>query len=234
MNHLHRFEKFMTHCGQNRHLHSNSLTTTWMPVLLAAALAGFTGCASTRPAKYYQLDTPNSAAFAPSTDSGVTLTIANLSSTHLYQQDGIVYTAVDGPMGTYEHDRWTESPAEMMQQVLMRSLRASGHYRGVYTLRDNPTGDFVIHGRIRDFREVDLSKNSILARVSFDLQLLDRQSGNTVWTHQYSHDEPVSGKDLNAVVAAFDKNVQQGVGDATAGLEQYFASHPMRAALENK
>jgi ABC-type uncharacterized transport system auxiliary subunit len=52
-----------------------------------------------------------------------------------------------------------------------------------------------------------LAKNSILARVSFDLELLDRQSNNTEWTHHYSHDEPVNSEDLNAVVAAFDKNV---------------------------
>jgi len=203
-----------------------------LAVLLVAVIAGFAGCASTKPDKYYQLSTPNNAAIAPSNDSGVTLTVASLSSSHLYQQDGIVYTAVGGHMGTYGHDRWTESPDDIMQLALMRSLRASGHYRGVYTLRNNPTADFVIHGRIHDFKEVDLGKNSIFARVSFELELQDRKNGTTVWTHAYSHDEPVNGKDLNAVVAAFDKNVQQGLADVTASLDQYFAAHPMQAALD--
>jgi ABC-type uncharacterized transport system auxiliary subunit len=234
MKHRHTFEKSIIQGGQLNPQNVNSSQMIWIAVLLAAAIAGFSGCASTKPDKYYQLGVPNSAAFAPSNDSGVTLTVANLSSNHLYQQDGIVYTAVAGHMGTYGHDRWTAAPADMMQQVLMSSLRASGRYRGVYMLRNNPTADFVIHGRIHDFREVDLAKNSILARVSFDLELRDRKNGNTVWTHYYSHDEPVSGKDLNAVVAAFGKNVQQGIGEITAGLDQYFASHPVQAALEHQ
>jgi ABC-type uncharacterized transport system auxiliary subunit len=106
--------------------------------------------------------------------------------------------------------------------------------RKTKTLRNNPTADFVIHGRIHDFREIDLTTNSILARVSFDLELRDRKNGNTVWGQYYSHDEPVNGKDLNVVVAAFNKNVQQGIGEVTTGMDQYFASHPMQAVLEHK
>jgi len=234
MKNQHAFEKTIIEDGRANPKDIEFSQMIWIAVLLAAAIAGFTGCASTKPDKYYQLGVPNSAAVAPSNDSGVTLTIANLTANHLYQEDGIVYTAPSGQMGTYGHDRWTESPADMMQQVLMRSLRASGRYRSVYTLRNNPTADFVIHGRIHDFREVDVAKNSILARVSFDLEVRDRKTGNTVWAHYYSHDEPVNGKDLNAVVAAFDKNVQQGIGEVTAGLEQYFSEHPIQAALQQK
>jgi ABC-type uncharacterized transport system auxiliary subunit len=234
MKHIHPFEKSIIQGGQLSPRNVNSSQMIWIAVLLAVAIAGFTGCASTKPNKYYQLGVPNSAAIAPSINSGVTLTVANLSATNLYQQDGIVYTAIAGHMGIYGHDRWTAAPADALQEVLMRSLRASGRYRGVYMLRNNPMADFVIHGRIHDFREVDLAKNSILARVSFDLELRDRKNGNTVWTHYYTHDEPVSGKDLNAVVAAFDKNVQRGIGEVTAGLEQYFASHPMQAALDHQ
>ena len=230
----HAFEKHVMQGGQFNPQGAHCSQMIWIAVLLVAAISGFTGCASTKPDKYYQLAGPNSAAVAPSNDSGVSLTVANLSAIQLYQQDGIVYTAVGGHMGTYGHDRWTGSPADMMQQKLMRSLRASGRYRGVYTLRNNPAADFVIHGRIHDFKEVDVAKNSILARVSFELELQDRKNGNMVWTHAYSHDEPVDGKDLNAVVAAFDKNVQQGIAEVTASLDQYFASHPMQAALEQK
>jgi ABC-type uncharacterized transport system auxiliary subunit len=199
-------------------------------VLLAAIISGFVGCASTKPDKFYQLSVPNSAAVAPSNDRGVTLTVAGLTAIHLYQQDGIVYTAVGGHMGTYGHDRWTAAPTSMIEQVLLRDLRSSGRYRGVFTLRSNPSGDFIVQGRIHDFKEVDMSKASILARVSFELELRDRKTGATVWTHQYTHDEPVSGKDLNAVVAAFDTNVQRGVGEATSSLDQYFASHDQAVA----
>ena len=76
-----------------------SWQTLCVAMLMVAAIAGLVGCASTKPVKYYQLGIPNSAAIAPSNDSGVTLTVANLSSSHLYQQDGIVYTGLSGQMG---------------------------------------------------------------------------------------------------------------------------------------
>jgi ABC-type uncharacterized transport system auxiliary subunit len=66
------------------------------------------------------------------------------------------------------------------------------------------------------------------ARVTWELELRDLKSGATVWTHYYTHDEPVSGKDVPAVVAALDRNVQRGVKEVVASLDQYFASHPVK------
>jgi hypothetical protein len=56
----------------------------------------------------------------------------------------------------------------------------------------------------------------------------DLKTGTTVWTHHYAHDEAVNGKSVPAVVAALDRNVQQGVKEAAASLDQYFAAHPVK------
>jgi ABC-type uncharacterized transport system auxiliary subunit len=77
-------------------------------------------------------------------------------------------------------------------------------------------------------KEVSGSGKSMLARVAFEVELRELKTGATVWTHYYTHDEPVSGKDVANVVAALDKNVQQGVKEVVAGLDQYFASHLLK------
>jgi ABC-type uncharacterized transport system auxiliary subunit len=46
-----------------------------------------------------------------------------------------------------------------------------------------------------------------------------------VWSRYYSHDEPVDGKNVKAVVAAIDRNVQNGLREVIGGLEQYFSSN---------
>jgi ABC-type uncharacterized transport system auxiliary subunit len=66
------------------------------------------------------------------------------------------------------------------------------------------------------------------ARVTFDLEMRDLKNGATVWTHYYTHDEPTGGKDVPAVVAALDKNVQLAVKEIVESLDQYFASHPVK------
>jgi ABC-type uncharacterized transport system auxiliary subunit len=59
-----------------------------------------------------------------------------------------------------------------------------------------------------------------------ELELRNIKTGTSVWTHFYTHDEPASGKDVGAVVAALDKNVQQAVAEFRSSLDQYFAEHP--------
>jgi hypothetical protein len=61
--------------------------------------------------------------------------------------------------------------------------------------------------------------------VTLDLELRDMKTGSTVWTHNYTHDEPVNTKDISAVVAALNRNAQQGVREVCTSLDQYFASH---------
>jgi ABC-type uncharacterized transport system auxiliary subunit len=127
-------------------------------------------------------------------------------------------------MGTYEFQRWTEPPAEMIEEVLLRELRASGRYRDVSLQRSSSRVDYVLHGRLYDFKEVE--GNPLQARMTAEFDLKDVKSGATVWSHYYNHDEPVGGKDVAAMVAALDRNVQRGVGEVKAGLDQYFSSLP--------
>ncbi len=125
-------------------------------------------------------------------------------------------------MGTYEYQRWTEPPAEMIEEVLLRELQASGHYREVFSQRSASHADYVLRGRLYDFKEV--AGSPLQARVTVEWELHEVKSGSTVWSHHYTHDEPVSGKDVPAMVAALDHNVQRAVNELKGGLDQYFAS----------
>ncbi len=193
--------------------------------MLVLALGLSVGCGAARPSKYYQLTIPGSV--APSADPNpipVTLLIGRLTGPALYHEDQIVYSSGGESMGTYEYHRWAEPPTEMIAEILLRQLRASGHYRGVYNLRSDMHGDFLLHGRLYDFKEI--SGSSMVGLVTMELELRDIKTGSTVWTHFYSHDEPASGKDVGALVAALDKNVQQGIAECSASLDEYFAAHP--------
>jgi ABC-type uncharacterized transport system auxiliary subunit len=199
----------------------------WVAVSLAALCAGLlTGCGAAPRSKYYQLSVPSGVPTVQASDTQVKLLVGSLSASHLYREDGIVYSRGSEEMGTYQYQRWAEPPTEMIEAVLLRELRSSGRYLAVQPHRSNATGDFLIRGQLYDFKEVDGS--SIVAKVTFDLEMRDLKTGATVWTHHYMHDEPVSKKDVPAVVAALDQNVQRGVKEAAASLDQYFASHPVK------
>ena len=193
---------------------------------IAIAIAGLlSGCGAARPSKYFQLTVPaDSVTAADPAPYPVTLLIGPLRASHLYREDHIVYSSAKEAMGTYEYERWSEPPTEMLVEVLLRELRVSGRYRTIDVLRSNSRGDYILYGRLYDFKEV--SGSPLVARVTMEWEMRDVKSGLTVWTHYYTHDEPVSGKDVSAVVAALDRNAQRGVGEIKSSLEQYFSAHP--------
>ena len=193
--------------------------------VLATMVGGMAGCGGAHPMQYYQLTVPAEKPHSSEVNaSGVSLALGPLVASHLYREDRIVYSADALRMGTYEFQRWSEPPAEMIQEVLVRELRASGRYRDVSLQRSSGRADYVLHGRLYDFKEV--SGEPLQARVTMEFDLRDTKSGATVWSHYYNHDEPVGGKDVQAMVAALDRNVQRCVEDVKASLDQYFSSLP--------
>jgi ABC-type uncharacterized transport system auxiliary subunit len=194
--------------------------------MLALAAGLLAGCGAARPSKYYQLTIPGDAApVAERNPYPVTLLLGPLRSSHLYREDHIVYSSSGQNMGTYEYQQWAEPPTEMLVNVLLRDLRASGRYRAVDVLRSNSHGDYILYGRLYDFKEI--SASPLMARITVDLDLRETKTGATVWSHFYAHDEPVNGKDISAVVAALDRNAQRGMAEVKSSLDQYFSTRSL-------
>ncbi len=196
---------------------------------LILCLGILSGCGAARPSKFYQLTPPNDkTAGADPAPFPVTLLLGPVTTSHLYRVDHIVYTNNGDTMGTYEYHRWAEPPSEMISDVLLRELQDSERYQHVYSLRSDSRGDYVLRGRLYDFREI--TGNGVVARVAFEFELRDSKTGATVWSRSYSHDEPVDGKNVPAVVAALNRNVQSGLSEVMRGLEQYFSGRTQTTA----
>jgi ABC-type uncharacterized transport system auxiliary subunit len=194
-------------------------------VLLAGVAAG---CGASRPVKYYVLDIGPAPATSPSAQVPVTLLVSHITASHLYRDDRLVYGSGAVELGTYEYERWAEPPAELMQDMVISSLRASGNYRSVSRISSNLRGDYIVRGHLYALDEVE--SQGLAARFSFQLELFDPKSGATLWSSAYTHDEPVNGKKVSDVVEALDRDVRAGLTQLTGELGQYFASHPPQTA----
>ena len=202
-----------------RYLRGAACAATLMLVAVSVS-----SCGSARPIRYYQLNVPEVTPPPTTEPLPVTIVLGNLSTSHLYREDRIVFGEPGEAMGTYEYQRWAEPPTEMIQAILLRSLRNTRRFREVYSRKSAVHGDYILHGQLYDFKEVSLP--NLVARVSFELELRDTKKSVTVWNMSYRQDEPVAEKDPAAVVAALDKNLHRGLDQAVSGIEQYFAAHP--------
>jgi ABC-type uncharacterized transport system auxiliary subunit len=202
-----------------------------LAVFIATAVLMLVGvlcsCGTVPATKYYQLKSPTETNSAAAGDTlPITLLVGPLKASHLYREDRLVYATESEEMGTYQTHRWAQPPTEMVQELLWRSLRASGRYSTVNLLTSSSRGDFVIEGNLYDFKEI--SGSTLATRVNLELELHDVKTGAVVWTHAYAHDEPVSGKGVPDVVTSLDQNAQRGITEAEASLNEYFAAHPKR------
>ena len=193
--------------------------------LATLAIGLLAGCAAARPIKYYDLSVPGGLAPATAQTLPLKIIVALPSAPGLYRDTRVVYSTGDQQLGAYEYERWVGPPNELIRDVFLRNLRASGRYAGVYTSQASAAGDFTLTMRIYDFREQD-SGGSLAGRLNMDVELKSDKTGDTVWQHYYSHDEPITAKTVPDVVAALNRNVQMAANEIGTGMDQYFAAHP--------
>jgi cholesterol transport system auxiliary component len=198
-------------------------------LMLAMLVAG---CGAARPVKYYVLDVNPAPASSASAQIPLTLLVARLVASHLYHDDRLVYGSGPVQLGTYEYDRWAEPAADMVQNMLVTVLRRQGQFRSVSKVTSNVRGEYVLRGHL--FAMYGVDQPELVARFTLQLELYDPATRTTVWSQIYTHDEPVQGKTVPDIVIAMDKNVTAGLQQLTAGIEQYFVSHPPQQAQPGK
>jgi ABC-type uncharacterized transport system auxiliary subunit len=203
------------------------MRSTLQVCLIATLCTLGAACASTRPIKYYRIEVPTPPQAAADTSFGITLLVGNIDSPPIMRDGRILYQVGAHEMGAYEYYRWVETPDRVVQNSLIRLLRSSGRYQAVDTPRSNARADYIVQGKIYEFSEID--KPEIHTRVSMEIELHDIKNGRTVWSRLYTHEDPVSGKEIPDVVDSLDRNLRQGLSEIVPGLQQYFAS---RAATD--
>jgi ABC-type uncharacterized transport system auxiliary subunit len=199
---------------------------------LAAAivlLAGFyTGCGAARPVKYYTLSAPPAPAVNPNAPFPIDLVVGRLDAAEMYRLDRIAYGSGRVELGLYENDRWANPPVDMVQDMLVSALRATGQYRSVNRVSSLVRGNYVVRGHLYSLYEVD--EPALVGRFSVEIDLYDPKARSILWSDSYTHDEPVGSKTVAAVVEALDSNVTQGLHQLATELGQYFAAHPVAAS----
>jgi ABC-type uncharacterized transport system auxiliary subunit len=191
-------------------------------VLISLVTFGLGGCGTGPSTRYYTLRVP--ATPEPRPDAhGPALLVGRINGPGILQDGPIAYRVGTHGIGTYAHHRWEEPPVDMLKMSLIRQLRDSGEYSSVNSLMSDSTGRFVVRGSLYDFEEVDSA--NIAALVSMEFDLLDRKTGDVLWSHFYSQSEPVEGKKVSEVVATLNRNLDRGLKEVTVGLGGYFSKN---------
>lgn len=190
--------------------------------LLALAAAALSNCLGGKAIKYYTAAIPPAPEPAAST-LPVSLLIGHIGAPEILEDQPIAYRSGPNEIGIYEYHQWDEPPAQMVKTLLIRRLRASRRYQSVAQVGSSAQGEFLLHGRLYNFEEVDQG-GEVSALVSMEFELVDRNTRKNVWNHVYTRTTPVQGKGIPDVVAALDRSLEQGLTEVMFALNTYFST----------
>jgi cholesterol transport system auxiliary component len=191
--------------------------------LLAVGYVTESACVSTRPVHYYALQTAPPPANQSKPD-GLVLLVGNIATPEFLQDSRIRYRSGSNEVGAYEYHRWTERPGLMVREALMRALRDSGKYRRVLESGSSINGNYLLHGKLEEFDEVDQA--SIQTKISLRVELVDRKTNQIVWAYTAAREEPVSAKSVPEVVQSLERNLQHVVTDIAGELDKFLSARP--------
>ena len=187
---------------------------------LAAALALLAGCSGLHskdaPLQTYVLSagaaaapaTPATPATPAATDRALTLAVARPTAASGLDNERIAVIRADGSLDAYRGSRWAGNLPDVLQTLLIDTLRPSGRYRAVLADSAAFGADQLLQVEVRQFQaEYATGGGPPTAHVVFDATLGWRGEREVVRTFHAESRAPAAADRMAAVVAAFNAAV---------------------------
>jgi len=127
------------------------------------------------------------------------ISLPNTSSA-LTRRD-IIFRTNEGKIGSYAYSQWIDTPADLLQNMLLRTLTASSLFTAVVRSTSNVESGLLLESEILQFvHKVD--KNSV--EVQIVLTLVDQNSGKLVRARLFTYSINVKTSNAKNAVEAFN------------------------------
>jgi cholesterol transport system auxiliary component len=131
----------------------------------------------------------------------------------LYDTARIVYTTRAHEVGYFRSYEWGETPAQMLQALLLATFRDSGLFRAVVA---PPYAGRYAWGLRTEIRELiaDFTEQPAAVRLTLDLQLIEGDTGRTVAQREVQVREPLRREAPDEVVRAANEATARALREA--------------------
>jgi ABC-type uncharacterized transport system auxiliary subunit len=155
----------------------------------------FSGCTSSGKRSYeiqnYLLDYP-----APALEKlaklGSTIRFNRFTIAAAYNNQNMIFRSDNYSLDFFSYNRWAVNPADMVADVLLRDMQASGLFHAVLSRYSPEDTDFLLEGGIGEFF-LQVEKNRKLAVISLEITLKDSKKRETnkriIFQKKYRHEE---------------------------------------------
>lgn len=187
-------------------------------VVGTAAIAVALACAPAVPTTHlYRLHVPSAPGVAPAAcepEARGSLLVRDMQVAGAYDDVRIVYRESEYRLQHYEYHQWAAEPGELVSDALRDGYAASGRFARVERERGVPV-DADLHGRVLAIEEVDVTGARWFAHLRLELELVDAQTRERLWSHEYDRTRPLAERSPNGVAAATSAVLREVI-DASA------------------
>jgi uncharacterized lipoprotein YmbA len=192
-------------------------TTVTATACVAALLLA--GCGEIRYPKYYALNIV--APTRPAADDArrsVTVAVRRFDTPDYIRQGRIVYRETPEEIGFYDYHRWAADPATTITAAMMDALRSSRLFSLVVPYDGREQQECVLSGRVERLDEVDYG-GGVRAEARILAELVNRRTGETLWTGDVSETSSIETRTVGSVVDAMSHAVATSIDRLVASME---------------
>lgn len=177
-------------------------------VLIALLSCLVSACMLARPGAPINILAPqvDAAAGADWPDVETSLVVSRPQSDQLRSSDRLLVRVEGSRLRAWPAAAWHDSMPDMVQTTLIRAFEDSGKIRGVGR-QGSLRATYNLMSDLRHFEVVDDGGPDLAVEMSLQTTLVHHASGEVVGTHLFNHEQRADGKDLDAVVAAFEQTM---------------------------
>jgi len=179
--------------------------------ILIFLLAGCVGGRIVSMTEYYMLDYA-SPDIKESTPLNNFLKVERFSVGQIFNSNAMLYRTGSFNLTSFPNDRWRVNPGDLVTDSLIRDIRHSGIFRGVFSYRDTEGSRFVLEGNVTEFLEVE-EKGSAKGLLTVYITLLDLNqteiTRKVVFQKRYSQAAECEEKGPRGMAQGLSKSMEQ-------------------------
>ncbi len=206
--------------GNGLSIHDRADSRRWLAALCALFLL-LAGCGSAPPLprdRYYALE-PDIGDQPRATPVAAVLQVNDLAARGFLGGRQILYRTLEQPLVVERYDLylWDEPVPRALAAALTRAIRDTGRFRHVLIPADRAQADLLLGGEVARFehRPTDCPPRVV---AKLNLSLVKAGDRRSLWTRQYSAEEPVGADTPQAMAQAFNRLTARMAGEIVRDL----------------
>lgn len=181
---------------------------TWIKKIVLLTPFLLSGCISPVNTNYTRYQLTASPHVCVKRTHNATLLVLKPETNTIYSTTQMAYTKQPYEIAYFAKNRWADTPANMLQQLMIQSLQSTHYYRAIITPTYTAHFDYVLSTQLVELKQ-DFTQHPSIVRIKLRAQLIQASTSRVLRAKQFSVTAPAPQDSPAGGVMAANRAVDQ-------------------------